>query len=90
VNATKSGHHEDSDAPSAAKATEHQHGLKAIDSKSASGQTAKPAGPPAPAKADARAKSEATVTYVCPMHPEVTSDKKDRCPKCNMFLAPKK
>jgi hypothetical protein len=24
--------------------------------------------------------------YVCPMHPEVTSDKPGRCPKCNMKL----
>ncbi|WP_256870992.1 efflux RND transporter periplasmic adaptor subunit [Shewanella sp. Scap07] len=24
--------------------------------------------------------------YYCPMHPEVTGDKDDRCPKCNMFL----
>ncbi|QLE87943.1 efflux RND transporter periplasmic adaptor subunit [Shewanella sp. Scap07] len=26
------------------------------------------------------------VKYYCPMHPEVTGDKDDRCPKCNMFL----
>lgn len=24
--------------------------------------------------------------YICPMHPEVTSDKKGRCPKCGMEL----
>jgi FtsP/CotA-like multicopper oxidase with cupredoxin domain len=27
-------------------------------------------------------------TYVCPMHPEVTSDTPDRCPKCGMKLVP--
>ena len=27
-------------------------------------------------------------TYVCPMHPEVTSEKADRCPKCGMKLVP--
>jgi FtsP/CotA-like multicopper oxidase with cupredoxin domain len=26
------------------------------------------------------------VTYVCPMHPEVTSDRPGRCPKCGMKL----
>lgn len=26
------------------------------------------------------------MTYVCPMHPEVTSDKPGRCPKCGMKL----
>jgi hypothetical protein len=28
-------------------------------------------------------------TYVCPMHPEVTSNEPGRCPKCKMFLEPK-
>jgi hypothetical protein len=30
------------------------------------------------------------VTYVCPMHPEVTSPAAGRCPKCGMHLVPKK
>jgi FtsP/CotA-like multicopper oxidase with cupredoxin domain len=28
------------------------------------------------------------ITYVCPMHPEVTSDTADRCPECGMKLVP--
>ncbi len=30
----------------------------------------------------------AQAVYVCPMHPEVTSDTPDRCPKCGMRLLP--
>lgn len=28
--------------------------------------------------------------YTCPMHPEVTSDKPGKCPKCGMELVEKK
>jgi hypothetical protein len=27
--------------------------------------------------------------YVCPMHPDVTSDAPGRCPKCHMALVPR-
>jgi len=32
----------------------------------------------------------AKITYTCPMHPEVTSDKPGKCPKCGMDLVEKK
>jgi hypothetical protein len=32
----------------------------------------------------------AVVVYTCPMHPEVTSDKPGKCPKCGMTLVVKK
>lgn len=34
------------------------------------------------------ATSEQAETYHCPMHPEVTGEKGDSCPKCGMFLTP--
>ena len=33
---------------------------------------------------------ETKAKFACPMHPEVTSDAKDRCPKCGMFLEEKR
>ncbi len=35
-------------------------------------------------------KKEMAMTYTCPMHPEVTSDKAGKCPKCGMDLVEKK
>jgi transcription initiation factor IIE alpha subunit len=34
--------------------------------------------------------SKMAKTFVCPMHPEVTSDKAGECPKCGMDLVEKK
>jgi hypothetical protein len=47
---------------------------------------------PAPAAATTvtTGDSDAGATYVCPMHPEVTSEAPGRCPKCGMKLVPKK
>ena len=41
------------------------------------------------AKADTGKGAQEPVIYTCPMHPEVTSDKPGRCPKCGMELVPK-
>lgn len=38
------------------------------------------------ASAQTRLKSQATKRYACPMHPEVTSRKTGKCPKCGMAL----
>ncbi len=35
-------------------------------------------------------KKDVAMTYTCPMHPEVTSDKAGKCPKCGMDLMEKK
>lgn len=38
----------------------------------------------------ANAKTQTKTVYSCPMHPDVTSSKKGRCPKCGMDLRPTK
>jgi Cu(I)/Ag(I) efflux system membrane fusion protein len=42
----------------------------------------------APAAPTPKPKPKAQAAYVCPMHPEVTSDKPSTCPLCGMDLAP--
>ena len=46
--------------------------------------------PPAPESKSAAPASSAGSHYVCPMDPDVTSDKPGRCPKCGMELIPEK
>jgi hypothetical protein len=40
--------------------------------------------------ASAPAHEHADTTFVCPMHPDVTSTEPGRCGKCGMNLVPKK
>ena len=42
------------------------------------------------AKVDRAGSKNAGVVYTCPMHPEVTSDKPGKCPKCGMTLVERK
>lgn len=68
---------------SGAPASRHDHGKG-----SGAAGSAPPVSPPAPAPStDPAGGAPAPVVYVCPMHPEVTSEDADaRCPKCNMRL----
>ena len=43
---------------------------------------------PAPAATDTPGAAHAHTTYVCPMHPSITSDKPGECPICGMQLVP--
>ncbi|MBS1603352.1 MAG: hypothetical protein JST42_11835 [Bacteroidetes bacterium] len=37
-----------------------------------------------------KAPTKAKMVYTCPMHPDVTSEKPGKCPKCGMTLVAKK
>jgi P-type Cu+ transporter len=50
--------------------------------------TAKPAAPPSAAPAAAAPAEKGTVSYVCPMDPEVRESKPGPCPICGMALEP--
>lgn len=58
---------------------------KEINADMPAGATAKPADQ----TDQKRTMEEGAVLYVCPMHPEVTSDKPGKCPKCDMTLVKK-
>jgi hypothetical protein len=63
--------------PPAGTEHDHDHGGSASPAEKDKAGDSKKAGKP-----------QATI-YTCPMHPEVTSDKPGRCPKCGMNLVPK-
>jgi hypothetical protein len=63
-------------------------GLVATTAQPTGERTEKPPAPPVSGTAGKSGKQPAIV-YTCPMHPEVTSDKPGRCPKCGMNLVPK-
>ncbi len=50
-------------------------------------ETAAPAGDTS--QAGMKADSLLAAVYACPMHPEITSDKPDKCSKCGMDLEKK-
>ena len=68
-------------APLAAPAPAAEHGHD-------HGGTTPPAKKDKAGETDKAKKPSATV-YTCSMHPEITSDKPGKCPKCGMKLVPK-
>lgn len=53
--------------------------------------TAAAAGSKAAAKVrGSRTKARRVAPYVCPMHPEITSDVQEKCSKCGMVLQKRK
>lgn len=52
-------------------------------------ETGAAAGQTRAARATRTTKEVAAVTYECPMHPEVTSKRRGKCPKCGMYLRAK-
>jgi hypothetical protein len=73
----------ESPAPTKADHQEHVHATA-----TASPETGAEVKPPTsnPAKAKPAKATPAKATFVCPMHPEITSSKPARCPKCGMKL----
>ncbi len=85
-----------SEEPSAMPA-EHHHGGHDASAAPAKDEAAPmPMDKPmdTPAKGHEHQKSaggkKAAVTYTCPMHPEISSPKPGKCPKCGMTLVPRK
>ncbi|WP_160139934.1 multicopper oxidase domain-containing protein [Chryseobacterium sp. c4a] len=73
------------------KKTEEAKKVNAVK-KAEPAQVAKPALKPisaSPNISQSSPKTKASITYTCPMHPEVTSDKPGKCPKCGMELVEK-
>jgi hypothetical protein len=67
--------YEASEEPQSSGADAHQHGEHSSQPPGGEGGGGRP---------------ETATTYVCPMHPEVTSETPGTCPKCSMALVPRK